>query len=291
MRTSTLFAGPALIWWTRSRRSAGASWARRTWPLKNGLTANHALRALSRTTLALHRPRSRGSLHWSTLWSAGCGNARWRCCIYGTRPCLRRDHPSLLRDRLARYRLRRRRRSGSALRSGCCCRWRRCRRFLRWCLWRRNNYCRRMCGRSDHYCGRSGRLFNWRRRNHCRRRRLYYRRCNHSTSFRCRSSRFGYRSGGLFCRRRRRCRRRFHGRRRSSRWSGSDGRFSRRRGRMLLLLLSFPEQPCYVARLGDFGEVDFRLDLGSGRSFPRGRAGSGRKMLSYPYRFILLNRT
>jgi hypothetical protein len=59
---------------------------------------------------------------------------------------------------------------------------------------------------------------------------------------------------------------------------------------MLLLLLSFSEQPCYVARLGNLGEINFRLDLSRGRSFPRGRAGFGRKMLSDTYRFILLNR-
>ena len=287
MWTSTLFAGSALVWWTRSRRSAGASWSRRTWPLKNGLAANHALRSLTRTTLALHRPRSRGSLHGSTLWSAGCGCARWRRRVHRTRSRLRRDHPSLLRNRLAWYRLGGRRHSRSSLRA--CCHWRRCRRLLRCCRWWRN-YCRRMCGRGDHYCGRSGWLFNWRRRNHCRRRRLYNRRCNHSTSFRCRSSRFGYHNGGLFCRRRRRCWRHFHGRRRSSGWSSSGGRFGRRRGRMMLLLLSLSEQPCYVARLGNLGEVDFRFDLCGGRSFPRRRAGSGRKMLSYPYRFILLNR-
>lgn len=58
---------------------------------------------------------------------------------------------------------------------------------------------------------------------------------------------------------------------------------------MLLLLLSFPEQPCYVARLGDFGEVDFWFDLCRGCSFPRGRTGLSRKMLSDAYRFILLN--
>ena len=161
---------------------------------------------------------------------------------------------------------------------------------MRCCGWRRNNYCWRLRRRSDHHCGRSGRLFNWRRRNYCRRRRLYRRRCNHSTSFRCRSSRFGYYSGGLIGRRRRRCRRRFHRSRRSSGRSGNDRRFGRRRGRMLFLLLSFSEQPCYVARLGDLGEVDLRLDLCRGRSFPRGRAGFGRKMLSYQYRFILLNR-
>jgi hypothetical protein len=59
---------------------------------------------------------------------------------------------------------------------------------------------------------------------------------------------------------------------------------------MLLLLLSFSQQPCYVARLGDLGEVNFWFDLSRGRSFPRRRAGPGRKMLSYPYRFIFLNR-
>ena len=59
---------------------------------------------------------------------------------------------------------------------------------------------------------------------------------------------------------------------------------------MMLLLLSLSKQPCYVTRLGYLGEVDFRFDLCCGRSFPRGRAGSGRKMLSYPYRFIFLDR-
>ena len=60
--------------------------------------------------------------------------------------------------------------------------------------------------------------------------------------------------------------------------------------RMLLLLLSFSEQPGYVARFGDLGEVNLRFNLCRGRSFPRRRAGPGRKMLSYPYRFIFLNR-
>src|SRR6185437_7549538 len=116
-------------------------------------------------------------------------------------------------------------------------------------------------------------------------------RCNHSTSFRCRSSRFGHYNGWLFCRGRS-CRRRrgFHGHWRSSRWGGHGRRFGRRRGRMLLLLLSLSEQPCYVARLGNLGEVDLRFDLCRGRSFPRRRPGPGRKMLSYQYRFILLNR-
>jgi hypothetical protein len=223
------------------------------------------------------------------LRRAGRGCARWRSCIHRTRPCLRRNHSSLLHNRLARYRPGRRRRSWSFLRAGS--HWGRCRRLLRCCRRRRNHHCRRMCRRSDHYCWRSGRLFNRRRRNHCRRGRLNHRRCNHSTSFRCRSSRFGHYHGWLFCRWRS-CRRRrsFHGRRRSSGWSGRGRRFGRRRGRMLLLLLSLSEQPCYVARLGDLGEVNLRFDLCRGRSFPRRRTRPGRKMLSYPYRFIFLNR-
>ncbi len=67
MRTTTLFAGSALIWWTRSRRSAGASRSAWTRPLENWLSANHALRTLSRPTLTLHGPCSRGSLHWIAL--------------------------------------------------------------------------------------------------------------------------------------------------------------------------------------------------------------------------------
>ena len=173
-----------------------------------------------------------------------------------------------------------------------CCHWGRCRRFLRCRRRWRNHYCWRMCRWSDHYCRRSGdRLFNWRRNNYCRRSRLDHRRCNHSTSFRCRSSRFGHYNGRLFCRWRS-CRwwRSFYRCWRSSGWSGCGGRFGRRRGRMLLLLLSFPEQPCYVARLGNLREVDLWFDLCGGSSFPRRRAGLGRKMLSYPYRFIFLNR-
>jgi hypothetical protein len=287
MRTTALFSGSALIRWARSRRTAGATWATRPGPLKNWLAANHALRTLSRTTLTLHGPCTWGSLHWSALWHAGRSHTRRRRRIYGARTGLRGNHPSRLHNRLARHGLGRRR-SGSSLRA-CCCHWRRSGR-LRLRGWRRNNYCRRMCGRGDHNCGRSGRLFNWRRRNHCRRHWLNHRRCNHNTSFRCRSSRFGYRSGWLFCRGRRRCWRRFHGSRRSSGWGASGGRFDRRCRRMLLLLLSLSEQPCYVARLGNLGEVNLRFHLCSGRSFPRRRTGPGRKMLSYPYRFILLNR-
>ena len=246
MWTATLFSRPALIWWARSRRPARARWP---WTLKYWLTAHHALRTLSRPTLTLHGPCAWRSLHRSPLWSARRSHARRWCRVNGTRPCLRRNHSSLRHNRLARYRLGRRRSCGSSLRS--CRHWRRCRRFLR-CRWRRcNNNCWRMSGRGDHNCGRSGRLFSCRRRCHGR--------CLHLCW-------------------------------RSSRRGCCNRRFGRRRGRMLLLLLSLPEQPCYVARLGNLGEVDLRFDLGRGRFFPRRRAGPGRKMLSYPYRFIFLNR-
>jgi hypothetical protein len=278
-----------LIGWTRSRSTARATWAARSGPLENWLTANYALRTLSRTTLALHGPCSWRSLHRSPLWGAGRCGAGWRSCVHRTRPCLRRNHSSLLHNRLARYRLGRRRRSRSSLRTYS--HWRRCWRLLRCYRRWRNHDCWRMSGRRDHYCGRSRGLF-WRRRNYyCRCGRLYYGRCNHSTSFRCRSSRFGHYNGWFFCRwRSYRWGRRFYGDRRSSGWSGHGGRFGRRRGRMLLLLLSFSEQPCYVTRLGDLGEVNLWFDLCRGRSFTRRRAGPGRKMLSYPYRFIFLNR-
>ena len=241
MRTAALFAGPALILRTRSRRTAGATWAAWPGPLENWLAANHALRTLSRPTLALHGPCAWGSLHRSPLWGTGRSCAWRRSCVHRTRPRLRRNHSSLLHNRLPRYGLGRRRRSGSSL-WACCCHWRRCRWLLRCSRRWRNHHCW-MCGQGDHNYGRSGRLFNWRRRNYyCRCRRLYYGRCNHSTSFRCRSSRFGDNNGWFFCRWRScRWRRHFRWRRRSSGWGGSGGRFGRRRVRMLLLLLSLPE--------------------------------------------------
>ena len=55
MRTTALFARPALIRWTRSRRPAGAAWTAWSGPLENWLSANHALRTLSWPTLTLHR--------------------------------------------------------------------------------------------------------------------------------------------------------------------------------------------------------------------------------------------
>ena len=151
----------------------------------------------------------------------------------------------------------------------CLCRWRRCRRFLRCRWWRRNYHGWRMGGRSHHHCGRSGRFFNCWRHNHCRRRRLHHRRCDHNTSFRCRSSRFGrYYSWFLSCLR-------LWGRSgwfRRNRWRGrrcGNNRPGRRCGRMLLLLLSLSEQPCYIARFGDLGEVNLRFDLCRGCSLPR----------------------
>jgi hypothetical protein len=268
MRTATLFAGPALILRTRSWRPSRAAWASRTgWPgpLKDWLAANHTLRALSRTTLTLHGPCAWSSLHWSTLRDAGRSHAWRRRRVYRTRSGLRRNHSSLLHNRLAWHGLGRRR-AWSSLRA-CRCHWRRSGCF-RLRGGRRNHHCWRMCGRNNHNCGRCGRLFNLRRRrNHYRRDWLEQRRCNHSTSFRCWSSRFGdYNSRLLCCWRRCHRRRRFHGRRRSNGCRACDRR-SRRR--MLLLLLSLSEQPCYITRLGDLGKVNLGFDLCRGRSFSR----------------------
>jgi hypothetical protein len=230
-------------------------------------------------------------LHGASWRSAWRGSTRRRRGVNGTRACLRRDHSSLLHNRLARCGLGRRRRWRSRLLS-CLCRWSRCWRFLR-CRWRRCNYHGwRMCGRSHHHGGRSGRFFNCWRRNHCRRRRrLHHRRCDHNTFFRCWNSRFRRYNRWLFnCWRlcsRSGCFYWSCGRGRSR---GNHGRPGRRCGRMLLLLLSLPQQPCYIARLGDLGEVDLGFDLCRGCSLPRRRARPGRKMLSHLFRFILLNR-
>jgi len=265
VRTTALFARSALIWRARSRRTSRAG---RSWPLENRLAANHALWTLAWSALTLHGSCSRSALHRAAWRSARRNNTRRRRGVNRTRSCLRRDHSSLLHNRLARYGLGRRRRWRSRLLS-CLCRWSRCWRFLR-CRWRRGNYHGwRMCGRSHHHCGRSGRFFNWGRRNHCRHRRLRHWRCDHNTSFRCRSSRFrryNWRFFGCWRLRSRSGwfhRRRWRGRRRGNR------RPDRRCGRMLLLLLSFPEQPCYIARLGDLGEVDLGFDLCRENSHPR----------------------
>jgi hypothetical protein len=271
MRTATLFAGPALILRARSRRASGATWA--SWagwpgPLKDWLAANHALRTLSWAALALHGPCARGTLHGSALRNAGRSHSRrWRR-VYRPRAGLWRNHSSLLHNRLAGYGPARRRRR-STLRACCCPR--RCNGRLGLGGWRwSNDCCRRMYGRDNHNCRRSGRLFKWRRRNHYRRDWFDQRRCNHNTSFRCRSSRFGdYNSRLLCCWRschRRRC---FHGRRRSNGCCASGRRFRLWCGRMLLVLLSLPEQFHYVARFGDLRKVNLRFDLCRGRSFSR----------------------
>jgi hypothetical protein len=225
-------------------------------------------------------------LHWrATLRGTGRSGARRRRCVYRPRTSLRRDHSSLLHNRLARYGLGRRRWcSLRARRSGG-----RSSRGLRLCGWRRCCCCRRIYGRRDHNCGRSGRLFNWRRRNHGRRRRLDHGRCDHNTSFRCRCSRFGGYNGWLF-RCWRRCRsRRFYGRGWSSRLGNNGRRPGWRRGWLMLLLLFLPEQSHHVAGLGDLRKVDLRFYFRGGRPLPRRRAGLGGNVLSYTFRFILLN--
>jgi hypothetical protein len=266
MRTTALFARSALIWRARSRRASGAG---RTGPLENRLSANQALRTLAWSTLALHGSCSRSALHrasWRSTWRSG---TRRRRGVNGTRSCLRRDHSSLLHNRLARYGLGRRRRGRGRL-LACLCRWRRCGRLLRCRWWWCNYHGWRMRGRGDHHRGRSGRLFNGWRRNYCRRRRLDHGRCDHNTSFRCRSSRFGrYNGWFLSCLRLWGRSGWFHGNRWRGRCCGGNRRPGRRCGRMLLLLFSLPQQPCYVARLGDLGEVDLRFDLCRGCSLPR----------------------
>jgi hypothetical protein len=73
-------------------------------------------------------------------------------------------------------------------------------------------------------------------------------------------------------------------------WVGRcDGRRRLNRWGRLLLLLSFPEQLHHVARLGNLGEIDLRLDLRRGGLLPRGRAGFGRQVFSYSFGFVLFN--
>jgi hypothetical protein len=57
----------------------------------------------------------------------------------------------------------------------------------------------------------------------------------------------------------------------------------------MLVLLSLPEQLHYIARLGNLRQVNFWFDLRSGRLLARRRTGLGGKILSHPFRFILLN--
>jgi hypothetical protein len=56
----------------------------------------------------------------------------------------------------------------------------------------------------------------------------------------------------------------------------------------LLLLLALLEQLHNVARLGNLGEINLRLNLAGGRSLSAGRAGFCCKVLSHPFSFVLL---
>lgn len=198
---------------------------------------------------------------------------------------MRRDHSPLRHNRLTRRWLYRR--SGMRSLSACWSLRRRGSFLLRWrrrdrCRWRSNNYCRRRC-----------RFFHgrWRRRNHSRWRHLGRWRCDDYRFFRSRRCRFGHHDR-RFCNRGRwrrsrnwwfnRCRRGWLGHywRRWRRWSS---------GRLLLLLLLFPEQPRNIARLGDPGEIDFRLNIRRWRSLSCSRAGLGYNVLAHPFSLILLN--
>jgi hypothetical protein len=151
------------------------------------------------------------------------------------------------------------------------------RRRCRGCRWLR----RRLRWRCYHYGRRSGsrpfccgrlclnnglfrcrwsyhhRLFNWRDNGRRRNRRLN--------------------DPGLFLNRRlsnwsRSRRLRF---RRGNRWRrGHCSRRTRGRGRMMLLLLFLFEQPHYVTRFGDLGEVNLGFDLGRSAPLP-GTCGAG----------------
>jgi hypothetical protein len=59
---------------------------------------------------------------------------------------------------------------------------------------------------------------------------------------------------------------------------------------MFHFLLPLFQQPCHIARLGNLGEINLRLDLRRRSSLPGGRARLGGKVLSDFFRFIRLNR-
>jgi len=59
---------------------------------------------------------------------------------------------------------------------------------------------------------------------------------------------------------------------------------------MFHFLLPLFQQLHDIARLGDLGEIDLRLDLRLRGSFPGGRAGLGGKMLPDSFRFVNFNR-
>jgi hypothetical protein len=58
---------------------------------------------------------------------------------------------------------------------------------------------------------------------------------------------------------------------------------------MFHFLLPLFQQPCNVARLGNLGEINFRLDLRRRSSLPGGRAWLRGKVFSDLFRFIRLN--
>jgi hypothetical protein len=59
---------------------------------------------------------------------------------------------------------------------------------------------------------------------------------------------------------------------------------------MLLLLFALPQQTSDIARLGNLGEINLRLDLGSSRGLFLGGCGGLGKMLPYFFRFIIFKR-
>ena len=204
---------------------------------------------------------------------------------------MRRNHSSLRHNGLAGRWLWRRSRSRLHIR---------CRsRSFRLRLWRHNCRRWRLRRRRNHDRWRRCRFFRGRRRrNHRRRRSRFGRwRRDYSSLFCCRRCGLGNNNRRLNYRWRCRCSRclRFSSRRRycrlANRWRRCCSRPHRRCRRLVLLLLSFPEQPRYVAGLGDLGEIDLRLDVRRRRPLSYSRAGFGRKVLAHPFRFILLKRT
>lgn len=226
-----------------------------------------------------------------------CGT-RWGSRVNRPRACLRRDHAPLRNNGLA----------GRRLRRSCCgsgrsrrlCSHGRCRFICRSGsgrgFRRRCNNCRGRLRlrrrRCDHDCGRCRRFFNfflcWRsRRWRDNWRRLARRRHNYRTLnswrgsfgrnfFRCRRLRCNSRRG---LRLRRSRRRRFH-----------HGCRPRRRRWMLEFLLPLFQQSRNIARLGNLGEIDLRLDLWRRSSLPGGSPGFRDKVSPDLFRFIGLDR-
>ena len=212
-----------------------------------------------------------------------------RCLINRTWTGLRCDHSPLWNDRLLRRGLGCSRRRSARRRW--CCRFRgRLSRNRR--LWSRlsRRRCYYHCRWSSGFfgCSRSGRRRNRWRCGFCRRR------CNDNGSFRSWCYRFWRNHCGLFLRGRRRTDRRC-GRCGLRWWRGRTHR--RRRCRpglrswgMMLLLFALAQQTSDIARLGNLGEIDLRLDLGSSRVLLLGDRGGLGEMLPYLFRFIVFKR-